>query len=55
MAPECFYTSLAKLVEGLGGGVEGEPSGVGRGVAPAGEGMDGMVPFLENIFSFRGY
>jgi len=27
----------------------------GRGVAPAGEGVNRMVRFLENIFSFCGY
>ena len=40
VAPECFYTSLAKPAEGFGGGVEGEPSGVGGGVASASEGMN---------------
>ena len=40
MAPECFYTSLAKPAEGLGGGIEGEPSGVGGVVALAGEGVN---------------
>ena len=50
VVPECFYTSLTKPVEGLRGGVEGEPSGVGEGVVPAGEGVNCIVPFLENNF-----